>query len=1370
MSQLYTRRNIIVSLVISLTVVSFFVWYTYRNMKKAGYETRTVNMTLQSLRSLEDLMDHLQDIETGYRGYLISGEKQFLPPYNAALQNLEKDTLLIKTLYPLYPQRKVRLDELLKKVKAKTELLIFTESQLYNYNPDSAYTQIHAGRGRLIMDSIRQLVLILENEDRKVLQYSNVQRDEAASLTTKLFGIMAVVCIIILIILFLQILRSLKRQDSNEKKIAYLADMVEQTGDAIISANTAFTILSWNKGAEEMYGYKKSEAIGNKYHLLLQSRRSDNARNMVVEKLKATCYFAEELEYIRKNGEPVSVQASYTLLKNKDGNITGCSIIHRDITEKKKAEKLLLDFNEKLNSEVQKKTLEIKEVLDRFKIITRATNDVVWDIDLKKGTIWWNDNFYEKLGYTIADDTNSRHFWDEHIHPDDKARVTGHINYVLQQTDVNIWCNEYCFRKADGNYINIYDRSYIMRDENGKAIRMIGSMADVTDLFIAREKLNQSEEKYRALVEQATDGIFLASTTGQFVLVNSSACRLLGYSMEELMLLSIDDITDKENSPDQPLGFTELREGKDLITERVLKTKNGELIRVEVNARPLNDGRLLAFVRDITEKRKVEEAIVKSNARFHIISKATSDIVWDCNLQDETLWWNDNYYTNLGYEKQKEFVAIEDWYNHIHPEDVTRLTNKIRKAISGTDSVWRDEYRYAKSDGTYLNFLDRGYIMRDREGKAYRMIGSMADITDLFLTREELKQSEERYRSLIEQASEAIMIYSFDGTIHSSNISAVSLTGYTPEEFSKLTIQDFLIGDMIVDHSKYEAILSGNAVTFNRQFKRKDSSVIEMEITAKLLSDNKIIAFGRDITERKKAEANQQRQFDELQQLYDLAVISGQEKEVEKIYEHALNSLERGLKADRSSILLFDEEGKMQFKAAKGLSATYKALAENYSISRDDMKHQVPSLITDVENYSGPGQFISVLINEGIKSLCSIPIIYQDRVIGKCIIYYNDVHYFTENEIQFTQTIAHNIAFSVERNRANEALQASENRYHSLVEQAADAIALFDEKGKILEVNNSAVQLLGYSHPELMKLSLSDILTDEEILKNPVQYDLLEKGLSTIKQRKMRRKDGQIVITEVNSKILPDGRFLSMVRDLTDRIDAQKQIEKEKELSDNIIDSMPGVFYLYDEKGKFIRWNKQFEVVTGYSAKEIAGLHPTQFFEGEEKIYIEQRIAKVFSKGVSDAEADFIFKNGDRKPYYFKALLVDFEGRPCLLGTGIDISDRKKAEKELNDSYKAIRKLTSHLQNVREEDRAHIAREIHDELGQQLTVLKMDVSWISKKIGPTDDIIKQKMNDLLNMLDETVKTVRRISSELRPSLLDDLGLTAAMEWQLQEFK
>jgi signal transduction histidine kinase len=99
-----------------------------------------------------------------------------------------------------------------------------------------------------------------------------------------------------------------------------------------------------------------------------------------------------------------------------------------------------------------------------------------------------------------------------------------------------------------------------------------------------------------------------------------------------------------------------------------------------------------------------------------------------------------------------------------------------------------------------------------------------------------------------------------------------------------------------------------------------------------------------------------------------------------------------------------------------------------------------------------------------------------------------------------------------------------------------------------------------------------------------------------------------------------------------------------------------------------------------------------------------------------------------------------------------------------------LRVLTNHLNKIREDERTHIAREIHDELGQQLTVMKMDASWINKKLTTSDKPIQDKMNELLLMIDHTVKSIRRISSELRPSLLDDLGLVPAMEWHLDEFE
>ncbi|MBA2610515.1 MAG: CHASE domain-containing protein [Bacteroidetes bacterium] len=117
-----------------------------------------------------------------------------------------------------------------------------------------------------------------------------------------------------------------------------------------------------------------------------------------------------------------------------------------------------------------------------------------------------------------------------------------------------------------------------------------------------------------------------------------------------------------------------------------------------------------------------------------------------------------------------------------------------------------------------------------------------------------------------------------------------------------------------------------------------------------------------------------------------------------------------------------------------------------------------------------------------------------------------------------------------------------------------------------------------------------------------------------------------------------------------------------------------------------------------------------------------------------------------------------------------DISRRKAAEEKNVKTTEQLRQLTSHLQNIREEERTRIAREIHDELGQQLTALKMDASWISKKLITDDKPITEKLSSMIGLIDSTVKTVRRISSDLRPGILDDLGLIPALEWQGAEYE
>ncbi len=115
-----------------------------------------------------------------------------------------------------------------------------------------------------------------------------------------------------------------------------------------------------------------------------------------------------------------------------------------------------------------------------------------------------------------------------------------------------------------------------------------------------------------------------------------------------------------------------------------------------------------------------------------------------------------------------------------------------------------------------------------------------------------------------------------------------------------------------------------------------------------------------------------------------------------------------------------------------------------------------------------------------------------------------------------------------------------------------------------------------------------------------------------------------------------------------------------------------------------------------------------------------------------------------------------------------DISKRVDAENELNEVNQELHHLSNHLQHIREEERMQISRDIHDELGQQLTGLKMDASWLSKKINSPDEKVRNKLDDMIKLIDEAVRSVRRISSDLRPSMLDDLGLVAALEWHSLE--
>jgi PAS domain S-box-containing protein/putative nucleotidyltransferase with HDIG domain len=240
-----------------------------------------------------------------------------------------------------------------------------------------------------------------------------------------------------------------------------------------------------------------------------------------------------------------------------------------------------------------------------------------------------------------------------------------------------------------------------------------------------------------------------------------------------------------------------------------------------------------------------------------------------------------------------------------------------------------------------------------------------------------------------------------------------------------------------------------------------------------------------------------------------------------------------------------------------------------------------------------------------------------------------------------------------------------------LLDGASDSIFLHDLEGHFIYVNEAACRDRGYERGELRGKDVWTLIApDYAATREKTLLDLLAQGEITFESVHVR-KDGSEMPVEIHARIidLEERRLvLSVARDITQRKRVEETLLKEKTLSDTIINSLPGVFYFFDGAGRFLRWNSNFEQVTGYTGEEFARLTPLDLFDGEDKTVIDRAIQEVFLRGENSTEANLLLKNGSKIPYFFTGRRIDLSGNPCLIGMGIDLSDRQRAAAELRQA------------------------------------------------------------------------------------------------------
>lgn len=554
----------------------------------------------------------------------------------------------------------------------------------------------------------------------------------------------------------------------------------------------------------------------------------------------------------------------------------------------------------------------------------------------------------------------------------------------------------------------------------------------------------------------------------------------------------------------------------------------------------------------------------------------------------------------------------------------------------------------------------------------------------------------------------------------------------------------------------------------------------------------------QDVSQRKRDEQAVREYARQQAALYTLADQLHRRNTMKGIYHAALDAILDALQCERAAILLFDEGGVMRFVAWRGLSESYRKATDGHSPWKPDEKNAQPITYDDIQTADLGDELKAVVAGEGIGSLAFIPLIYEEKLIGKFMAYFDGPHAFTDKDVELSLTIARQIAFGIERKRAEQELRASQERFSRFMQHLPGLAWIKDTQGRYVYANAAAEKAFSVEQRELYGRTDGEIFPEATAAQFQ-QHDrqVLEQGRALQFTETMEQDDGILHYSLVSKFPIPgpDGNTALIggtALDITERKQMEDALRESEERFHLMADAAPVLIWIADTHKLCTWFNKQWLDYVGRPMEKELGngwaenVHPDDFdrclqtyttsFDARQPFLMEYRLRR------HDGEYRWVLDNG----IPLNGTNGEFTG---FIGSCIDIHDRKAWEKDLRDSKKQlqefnetlerkvraqtaeIRSLASDLTKAEQHERNRVSHILHDDLQQRLYAAKVHVASLRDELQEGMDVsMSEELAAIKAQLDGAVTLARNLSIELSPPILQGEGLAQAVEWLATHMK